>query len=663
MDKIKRWLSTKAYKRIKLFLFCFIILFNILAIFIGGLIIHCASPDAYASVGSGMWQIFTDILDPGFLSSNAATESGGTTFTKSVEVVVILICMITFTGAIIGYISNMITSIIENSVSGPKRMFIKDHILILNWNNQAAGIISEYLYTEMCEDVVVLTTDNRETVTKEIEDNIFENGYTKKQKHVNFVVKQGEPFSYSELDAICAKQARLIIVLSDKNPNDGDLRTLKTVMMVSQMNSHRDDCTIVVETDSKNIYELVCRIKENNSNKIIPAYLNKMLGKLLAHTALQPQLNIVFAELFSHKGNEFYSVPMKSIEGVSFRDGEDKIITDFLSKYDRAIPLITSKSFENDNTDKLFLLSGQKSHIASQRENEIDIKNIPSVKLKSNFVIPKKIIVLLGSNSKMKYVINSFNAYMKNYGEDKLTVYLVDTKEHLDCIEEQPSINKIYIADRYDVLEIRRVINSFNLAEIDTIVILSDDMVSSAEYDSGALISLIDINKELEKVEKDKRPEIIVEILNPKNHEIVQQYNIDNVIVSNKYISSMVAQIGDDGSIFELIYDILTFDEELDDFDEVYSSNKSSKEFYIKACKDYFEEIPRFNSVSELIMSVYLSSGKQHIPVGIIYEDESKNINEENNYERSFIFSDALDAEIPVVLNGNDKLIIFSSDY
>lgn len=62
-------------------------------------------------------------------------------------------------------------------------------------------------------------------------------------------------------------------------------------------------------------------------------------------------------------------------------------------------------------------------------------------------------------------------------------------------------------------------------------------------------------------------------------------------------------------------------------------------------------------------MSVYLSSGKQHIPVGIIYEDESKNINEENNYERSFIFSDALDAEIPVVLNGNDKLIIFSSDY
>ena len=84
-------------------------------------------------------------------------------------------------------------------------------------------------------------------------------------------------------------------------------------MMVSQMNSHRDNCTIVVETDNQNIYELVFRIKENNSNKIIPAYLNKLLGKLLTHTVLQPELNTAFAELFSHKGNELYSVPLNEL--------------------------------------------------------------------------------------------------------------------------------------------------------------------------------------------------------------------------------------------------------------------------------------------------------------------------------------------------------------
>lgn len=660
MEKFKRWLSTKAYKKIKTFIFFFIVLFNIFIVFIGGLLIHATAPDSFESVGAGMWQIFTDVLDPGFLSSSSATTSGGTTFTKTVEVVVILVCMVTFTGAIIGYISNLITSIIENSVSGPKRMYLKDHILILNWNNRAAGIISEYLYTEICEDVVVLTTEDPKKVTKEIEDDIYECGYSKNQKHVNFVVKQGEPFSYSELDAICVRQARTIIVLSDKNPNDGDLRTLKTVMMVSQMNSNRDDCTIVVETDNQNIYELVDRIKENNSNKIISAYLNKLLGKLLAHTALQPELNIVFAELFSHCGNEIYHVPIGKIDGVKSSMNEDEIITDFFKKYNSAIPLITSKSFERDKDQNLFVLSDKKSSVFNGRETNLSA--VP-VRLKDNFVIPKKVIVLLGSNSKMRFIINSFKAYISNYGEDKLKVYLVDTKDRLCNIPEHPCFEKIYIADRYNIMEIRKVIAQFDLRTIDTIAILSDDMVSSAEYDSGALISLIDINKEISKIEKENRPEVIVEILNPKNHEIVQQYNIDNVIISNRYISSMVAQLGDDSSIYEFIYDILTFDNELDDFDQVYSANKDSKELYIKRCGDYFEEIPTFSSTAEMVYSIYEVSNKTQIPIGIIYADEKKNLQESDILERTYTFSAQLDESGPINLCEDDKIVIFSSDY
>ena len=662
MEKFKRWLSTKAYKKIKTFIFFFIVLFNIFVVFIGGLLIHVAAPKSFASVGAGMWQIFTDVLDPGFLSSSSATSGGGTTFTKSIEIVVILVCMVTFTGAIIGYISNLITSIIENSVSGPKRMYLKNHILILNWNNRAAGIISEYLYTEICEDVVILTTEDPAKVTKEIEDDIYECGYSKNQKHVNFVVKQGEPFSYSELDAICVKQARTIIVLSDKNPNDGDLRTLKTVMMVSQMNSGRDDCTIVVETDNQNIYELVDRIKENNSNKIISAYLNKLLGKLLAHTALQPELNVVFAELFSHCGNEIYHIPIEDVNGLNLSMDENEIIDNFFKSYNKAIPLITSKSFEKDTEQNIFVLSDKKSSVLSKRENKLEAA---PVALKKDFVIPKKIIVLLGSNSKMRYIINSFKAYISNYGEDKLKVYLVDTKDRLCNIPEHPCFEKIYIADRYNIMEIRRVIAQFDLRTVDTIAILSDDMVSSAEYDSGALISLIDINKEVDKIEKENRPEIIVEILNPKNHEIVQQYNIDNVIVSNKYISSMVAQLGDDSSIYEFIYDILTFDNELDDFDIEYSANKDSKELYIKRCGDYFEEIPRFSSISQLIYSIYESSNKTQIPIGIIYADESKNHNESEILEKTYTFSSEtnFDESGPIELCEDDKIVIFSSDF
>lgn len=265
----------------------------------------------------------------------------------------------------------------------------------------------------------------------------------------------------------------------------------------------------------------------------------------------------------------------------------------------------------------------------------------------------------------MRYIINSFKAYISNYGEDKLKVYLVDTKDRLCNIPEHPCFEKIYIEDRYNIMEIRRVIAQFDLRKIDTIAILSDDMVSSAEYDSGALISLIDINKEVDKIEKENRPEIIVEILNPKNHEIVQQYNIDNVIVSNRYISSMVAQLGDDSSIYEFIYDILTFDNELDDFDKEYSENKDSKELYIKRCGDYFAEIPSFDSVSQMVYSIYKGSNKTQIPIGIIFADESKNLQDSDILERTYTFSSSfdLDESKPIKLCKDDKIVIFSSDY
>ena len=151
--------------------------------------------------------------------------------------------------------------------------------------------------------------------------------------------------------------------------------------------------------------------------------------------------------------------------------------------------------------------------------------------------------------------------------------------------------------------------------------------------------------------------------MNPKNHEIVQQYNIDNVIVSNKYISSMVAQLGDDSSIYELIYDILTFDNELDDFEQVYSSNKESKELYIKRCGDYFKERQCFDSIAQLVYSIYIGSGKTQIPIGVIYADSSKNKGSVEMFERTYTFPDDIDTERKIELCDDDCLIIFASDF
>jgi len=95
----------------------------------------------------------------------------------------------------------------------------------------------------------------------------------------------------------------------------------------------------------------------------------------------------------------------------------------------------------------------------------------------------------------------------------------------------------------------------------------------------------------------------------------------------------------------------------MDDFQQEYSNNPLSKELYIKSCKDYFEELPLFNSYSDLISAVYTASEHQHIVIGIIYADNTK------NKQNTYIFHSDYDEQRSISLGREDKLIIFSSGW
>ena len=104
-----------------------------------------------------------------------------------------------------------------------------------------------------------------------------------------------------------------------------------------------------------------------------------------------------------------------------------------------------------------------------------------------------------------------------------------------------------------------------------SILILSDDKASEKDMDSYALTNLIYVHdiirdkiKENPKFEKDKI-DVIVEILNPKNYDVVYNYNVNNIVISNRYISKMVTQIGEKIELFEFYNDILKYDEKTEE--------------------------------------------------------------------------------------------------
>ena len=70
----------------------------------------------------------------------------------------------------------------------------------------------------------------------------------------------------------------------------------------------------------------------------------------------------------------------------------------------------------------------------------------------------------------------------------------------------------------------------------------------------------------LEKKEKENAGfkvtdvNVVTEIINPKHHEIANNYSSSSVVISDRYISKMVSQICEKEALFDFYQDILTYD-------------------------------------------------------------------------------------------------------
>ena len=181
---------------------------------------------------------------------------------------VILVGMVSFTGAVIGYLTNYISRYIESASAGIKRMYLTDHIVLLNWNTRASEIVNDLLYCRSRQIVVVLNESNKQEIRKEVEDRLQstiakENGMLlesirglplltrirryhkgKFKNNITLIVREGDVFSSKELHDISLERARIIIILGHDEKNEkaqsaaggqGNPLTVKALMQVAEI--------------------------------------------------------------------------------------------------------------------------------------------------------------------------------------------------------------------------------------------------------------------------------------------------------------------------------------------------------------------------------------------------------------------------------------------
>ena len=701
MRKIREWVSIYTVKAPKLVVLLGITAANVFFVCVAALVIMLLAPPSLEP--SDFWSCVyyaVTLLVSGYVGVVVDEIGQVGALMVIFSTFTVILGMIAFTGAVVGYMTELISNFIENADSSSRRLRITGHIVILNWNTRAAEIVNELLYKKTREKIVVLMEGDRDEVLSDIGERLSDTiaaeneavsracsgmslikrrQYTKRNSVKNkltIIVREGDPWSAKQLGDISIKSAKSVIILSTGStgaPNDsereeylartekGNTMIIKTLLQVAQLTAEEDSVDnqlVVVEVEDDRTLALVNTIvgykTQKNKRKIVPVAVNHILGQIFTQVSIMPELNIVYSVLFSNKGASFFTMaaeePFKS---------EEEFVSDYLGSHSKAIPLTVSDPA--DGKQDLYYLSENSLQI--QTVSPVAVRPEFSVALNPDFEIKDRNVIILGHNSKNTAIMEGFDAFNREWkkqdGPDALSITVIDNETYLtrnDYYRQYPFVKEAVAADIFDKERICGTIDNFiswNSSE-SCVLILSDDTVSGEEIDADVLTYLImvqDIINSRIADDPDFDPgsvDMVAEILNPKNYEIVRNYSTNNIVISNRYISKIIAQLGEKESLFDFYYDILTFDEPVSDPD---SQALASKELYIKKAAEFFRGIPGPCTAAELIRAVYQASGEDNKSVVLGYIKDSGEM----------ILFEGEQSDIRLTLSGEDKLLIYSN--
>ena len=594
--KLRSFLSVKTYKHPMIFVISLMVLLNIIILCIAALIALGIDDsfdgfiDAFAN-GSMKWMLtpnaILQITNPDLLI---------------LAVAVLVIGMILFTGTIIALTTNAIKEYFQKKRSGSGKIYLDDHIAVLNWNNKVPELVADLLHVEGRKiQVTILADVDKEYAEKQILNALHSAKHSDKElSNINILVKQGSPLLYSDLDEISIENANSILIMNKdmhdeviKDMSKSDLNVIKVILSLGRISFKYDPPIVAeikrIETKEK-ILTMSRVVKTLHEHQILPICFDRRLGQIIAQTIIVPKMEDVYLSLFSFDNSEIYM-----IENMDFEE--------CLKNCSHSIPV-------TKHGKDLFVLS--LNDLTKSRYKNIQY-NIRDLSLKRT-VKPRTLnVYIIGVNNKLAFIMESFKEYGDLYSSDFKSIY-VESDQIEDTVRE---------------------INQSKAPA--TIVLLSDEHQEIESLDANVIENLIYLQGHIER----KDVNIIVELLDPKNDHIIKDFDIENTIISNKIISLLLSKLALYKETAPFYENLLTIKSD--------TTGKDDQNIFIVPIEEYVKEpLPlSFDFVKEFLVEVYYSSKKKYIPIGYIRN------------QKLTIFEGDMTEHKPFDLNIGDELVLF----
>jgi len=583
---------------------------------------------------------FLEMTDPGNMAQDIRSSA-----LYKIPAIVAGILGIILLSMLIGFITTTLAQKLDDLRKGHSKVIEKGHTLILGWNEQRiVEILRELIMANESEgdpSVVILSQEPKE----EMDDYLNLALPESERLNTRVVTRSGSTSSLINLKIAAVETCRSVIVLasatedcSSDEKNISDARAIKTILAVTNTRKDNDGLNIVAEIYDSKHHEI---IQESCAHTITVVDANDVLAKIIVQTSRSIGLSVVYNEILSFDGCEmyFHAADWKNNKfgdiQYHFPDG----VAIGVRKPDGEILINPPIDFVMEDATEVLIVADDDSTIKFLNNPVAKPRELPLRDYRLDQGIESELII--GWNRKGRIIIQEYADYVlpgslidvivKN-PSDKVRAEI----ERLD--RDLPDIS-IKLHDK-NPLKIE-TLTELNPGTRDNIILLSScgPNQGAEEADSHSILILLMLRKVFENKSVDcKPPRLITEVMDSSNQGLISRAGVKDFIVSNRFVSMMLAQISEEAEIKEV-------------YDSLFSEDGS--EIYLKPASTYFEETPIEVSFADCI---HIAQKRNEVCIGLkikkLEESQSSNFGVKLIPEKNTKFT----------LEADDCLVVVSED-
>lgn len=543
----------------------------------------------HLGVWGNLYVTFLELTDPG----NMVQDLESSAWYKVLAVIAGIIGIVMLS-ALIAFITTALDQKLHELKRGRSKVIEEDHTLILGWNEQRiVEVLNELIMANESEDdacVVILADRDKEEIDDVLRLRV------KDRKTTRIVTRSGDVASIVNLNMVSIESAKSVIILASCDDTDpaeekaaSDAKAIQTVLATMGRAATQEDFNVVVEIFNPTHRDIV---RSSFPANVVTVNTSDVLAKLLVQTSRSVGLSVVYNEILSFDGCEmyFYGADWKgaSFGGAAFYFPDGVPIG--IRTADGEILMNPPSDRVLDTYDEVLIIADDDSTIDFQESVVASARDLPLAGGRGTQRIERELMI--GWNFKSACIVREFADYIIEGSRIDVMLKAPSDEQRNDIRAldlELPDID-VNLLEK-DCLNLAELM-SVRPFDYDNIIILASEDgtsqgVDSSRVDSENIVALLLLRRIFSQYpDESANTKLITEILDSQNYDLVARAGVQDVIISNRLVSMMMAQISESRDI-EKVYD--------DIFQE------DGSEIYLKPAHLYFESLPVEVSFADMI--------------------------------------------------------------